>query len=241
MKITREYYKLNPKYCKYCNKQLTFEQRHGLFCCKSCACTYNNLQRGPMSDCTKHKISDGVKTSIKTKVRKQKQKKLRKTICPICNKIFYYKPQHKRKTCSEECLKKLMSLNSKLSVEKRIKDGTFQGWKTRNIISYSENFFINVLNNNNIKYIREYVVNIDNNHRYFLDFYIKYNNRKIDLEIDGKQHTYKDRKQHDIIRDEELKKLGYEIYRIPWNEINSDLGKVTMKLKIDDLLKFLYK
>lgn len=241
MKITKEYYNLNPKYCKYCNKQLTFEQRRGLFCCKSCACTYNNLHRRPMSEQTKHRISVGVKISEKTETRKQKQKKLRETLCPVCNKIFYYEPQHKRKTCSDVCLKKLQSQISKQLIENRIKAGTFQGWKTRNISSYPEKFFMNVLNNNNIKYIREYVVNIDNTHHYFLDFLININNRLIDLEIDGKQHTYEDRKQHDIIRDSELKRLGYEIYRIPWNEINSESGKLKMKSKIDNLLKFLYK
>ena len=36
---------------------------------------------------------------------------------------------------------------------------------------------------------------------WFLDFYIELNNKKIDLEIDGKQHKYKDRIESDTKRD----------------------------------------
>ena len=35
-----------------------------------------------------------------------------------------------------------------------------------------------------------------------------------------------------------LKSLGYIIYRIPWNEINSEVGKLKMQNKIDKFLKF---
>lgn len=241
MKITKEYYSLHPKYCKYCNKQLLFSQHTNIFCSKSCACTYNNLHRDSMSAETKHKISESMKASTKVKVRKQKLKKLRETLCPVCKKIFYYTPQHKRKTCSTECLRKLQSINSKKSVKQRISNGTFQGWKTRNVTSYAEKFFKVVLDNYNINYIREYVVNINKTKRYFLDFYIKYNDRNIDLEIDGKQHLYEDRKEHDIIRDTQLKDFGYEVYRISWNQINNESGKQTMQTKITDFLKFLYK
>lgn len=84
-----------------------------------------------------------------------------------------------------------------------------------------------ILDNYKISYIRE-----DNtNGKYFLDFFIKKNNKLIDLEIDGKQHQYEDRKIHDQERDEYLKMKGYIIYRIPWNTINTNDGKERMTKK----------
>lgn len=91
-----------------------------------------------------------------------------------------------------------------------------------------------ILDNYKISYIRE-----DNtNGKYFLDFFIKKNNKLIDLEIDGKQHQYEDRKIHDQERDEYLKMKGYIIYRIPWNTINTNDGKERMTKKIEDFILF---
>lgn len=70
---------------------------------------------------------------------------------------------------------------------------------------------------------------------YFLDFFIEKGNKKIDLEIDGSQHSF--RKEHDKERDEFLIKEGYEVYRIDWNDLKSQKGKELMKEKID---KFIY-
>lgn len=66
------------------------------------------------------------------------------------------------------------------------------------------------MNNNGISYIREDF----STKKYFLDFVIEKGGKKIDLEIDGKQHKYEDRKQHDEERDTYLQKLGYTVYRI---------------------------
>jgi very-short-patch-repair endonuclease len=64
------------------------------------------------------------------------------------------------------------------------------------------------LDDHNITYVREDF----STKKYFLDFLIEKNGKKIDLEIDGKQH--KDRKDHDKERDEYLTDLGYIVYRI---------------------------
>lgn len=86
------------------------------------------------------------------------------------------------------------------------------------------------MENNHIKYQREVVVG-----KYFLDFVIG----NIDLEIDGKQHQYADRKASDIIRDAYLRSIGFFVYRIRWNEINSLTGSEMMKDKINLFLNFL--
>ena len=109
-------------------------------------------------------------------------------------------------------------------------EGRNKGWKMRNIKSYPEKFFEKVLNNNHIHFEREKKVG-----KYFLDFVIG----TIDLEIDGKQHKYPKRVKSDLERDKFLRSEGYFVYRIAWNEINSENGKEIMKGKIDLLLDFL--
>ena len=43
----------------------------------------------------------------------------------------------------------------------------------------------------------------------------------------------------DAERDAYLESIGYTVYRIKWNNINSDSGKLKMKEKIDNLLSIL--
>ena len=100
------------------------------------------------------------------------------------------------------------------------------------MISYPERFWMEVLDNNNIRYIKEDF----STKKYFLDFLIFKNDKKIDLEIDGKQHNY--RVEHDKKRDEYLTNLGYIVYRVKWNNINTIEGKSLMKDKISSFLFF---
>ena len=128
------------------------------------------------------------------------------------------------------------------SAKRLVKNGTHVGWKTRPIASYPEKFWMKVLKNNNIDYefnkpISKMSLGLKNTSAcYFLDFCI-FNN--IDLEIDGKQHKYNDRKESDKIRDKLLKKNGFTIYRIEWNEINTVEGKKIMENKINDFISWL--
>ena len=123
-------------------------------------------------------------------------------------------------------------------VQKRlIANGTHKGWQSRNITSYAEQFWMQVLDNNEINYSREVPVKHEKSN-YFLDFVIERSGKFIDLEIDGKQHCYEDRKSSDITRDLYLTECGYLIYRIMWNEVNSEAGKKLMQEKINDFLNF---
>jgi len=125
--------------------------------------------------------------------------------------------------------------------QKLLAEGRHKGWQSRNIISYPEQFWMEVLRNNNIEFSFNHVVNkkthlgLDDNSNYFLDFLI---NGNIDLEIDGKQHKYEDRAESDRIRDEILTKNNFIVYRVEWNEINSETGKQLMKEKINNFLEF---
>ena len=119
--------------------------------------------------------------------------------------------------------------------EERRQKGTLK-WQSRNILSFPEKFFKRVLLNNELfdKCIVNYMIDkkdlgINEHGNYFLDFYFP--EKKIDMEIDGKQHEYNDRKDSDKKRDTLLKKNGYKVYRIKWNEINTDNGKKMMEKK----------
>jgi len=123
-------------------------------------------------------------------------------------------------------------------IKDRISSGTHKGWQSRDVESYPETFFKKVLENNNIVYefnkpIRKRDLGIDCDSNYFLDFYLPETN--IDLEIDGKQHSY--RQEHDKKRDFFISKI-YIVYRIKWESINTKSGKKYMKDEIDKFLNF---
>ena len=105
---------------------------------------------------------------------------------------------------------------SKKGAQSKRDRGTGIYWQSRNIQSYPEKFWQSVLINNNIVFEgpNKAIKKKDGKNNYFLDFYIEKNNKKIDLEIDGKQHEYVDRNESDKIRDEYLSSLNYIVYRV---------------------------
>jgi very-short-patch-repair endonuclease len=186
-------------------------------------------------------------------------KEIRQHSCVFCGKTVYakfykgvycYECAEERGLCNlqmyDENGKSIPSkkrIQASKKVQQRLLDnGTHKGWASRNIISYPEKFWMEVLKNNNIDYSFNHVVKkselgVENdNSNYFLDFLIDGN---IDLEIDGKQHKYADRAESDKVRDELLSKNGYTVYRVEWNEINTEVGKQHMKEKIETFLKFI--
>lgn len=145
-----------------------------------------------------------------------------------------YIPSFKGKRMSDSSRKK-MSEVAKLGYQMGIRTG----WKSRKITSFPEQFWKRVLDSNHISYQLNFPVSRkslgDNSSKsYFLDFRIGDN---IDLEIDGAQHRY--RKEHDKKRDELLTKSGYKVYRIAWNEVKNESGKIQMLEKITKFLNWL--
>ena len=252
-KQAEDEYNRHPKYCKHCNNILPYSKRNGEFCNSSCAAKYNNTHRTlnvegktkivKCVDCGKEIEVSIYSNPLQCRCEDCKKKYCADlhniNVCPICGKEFI--PEFTKsglislkKCCSKDCDKQLRSLNAKLSYQKVKEEGRFQGWKSRNIISYAERFWMNVLDNNNIKYQKEYSLN----GKYFLDFLLENNGKKIDLEIDGKQHQYEERKVHDKERDEYVISEGYIVYRIPWNKISTKDGSLLMKEKVDKFLEF---
>lgn len=209
--------------CKTCGKIMTEYYGSGIYC--SIKCSHNRT----LSEETKKKIS---KSNTKTGEQRY---------CLLCNKII--RKNNKTGYC-KNCLlhaSELKEYRSNLAKHRYSFIKNHKYWMPRNQISYAEQFWIKVLENNNIFYEHDKVVIINNKHHYFLDFYIKRHGKLVDLEIDGKQHKYKDREESDKQRDYFLKNEGYLVYRISWNEIRSEEGKQSMKSKIDKFLDFYNK
>ncbi|MBR2506528.1 MAG: hypothetical protein IKB70_06360 [Bacilli bacterium] len=147
-------------------------------------------------------------------------KEIKQHICKFCGKEVFAKYIHDVYCyeCAEKNgLKNLQLYNiegKKIPSKKRIEssravqqrliaEGKHKGWQSRNLVSYPEQFWKDVLENNNIEYSFNHVVKkrelgLNDMSNYFLDFLI---DNRIDLEIDGKQHKYPDRIKSDKLRD----------------------------------------
>lgn len=241
--------------CKNCGKLFKLKNNSkSIYCSNSCMKNYNGFKdynnhyrfcENCDNEFKVHKLSNGRLSKVKycSKKCKQLSKKcneIKYNVCLICDNGFELKKIKngkisKAKYCSNKRKSKALSI----SVKKRIKTGEHKGWKNRSIVSYPEKFFIKVLKNNNINFehnypIKQSCLGIENQHNYFLDFFIPEKN--IDLEIDGSQHKY--RKEHDKLRDELLTKNGYNVYRIKWKNINTSNGKKYIKEEINKFLDY---
>ena len=77
-RITKDKYLKNPKHCKYCGKELTYEQRKNDYCSHSCSATVNNKERISL----KKNHSDNICLNCgKPLVNKQKNNKFCSSKC----------------------------------------------------------------------------------------------------------------------------------------------------------------
>ena len=209
------WFKVNrvQKICLKCGKQFVSETKEQKYCSRACANSHEQ-------------------TKEQNETRRQKLQKRQLYYCELCGKQISYGS----KLCITCFNKNRPPYSEEARQKQREKMKNKPRWHIkRNQASFAENFFINVLSNNSIPFEREYAVKKEDGiHCYFLDFFIKKGSKKIDLEIDGSQHSF--RKEHDKKRDAFLIKEGYEIYRISWNELKSQKGKELMKEKIDKFI-----
>jgi predicted RNA-binding Zn-ribbon protein involved in translation (DUF1610 family) len=254
-KSVNEHYD-NPKLCKECSAIIPYEKKNEKnFCNSSCSAKFNNRNR-IVSEEQKLKTSITLLSkradykdnpSLKNKKIKQEKIEHNKVIrlCLNCGEEFIVKRNNRvlssQKYCCKECSEIGKKANLSRIAKERVANGTHQGWKTRNIISYPEKFFMKVLDNNGIKYSHNYVVKksdlgVNDSGNYFLDFFI--DNKRIDLEIDGKQHFYKERQESDELRDNLLKNNNYLVYRIKWKNPTNDKNREFIKGQIEDFLTF---
>lgn len=223
-------------YCEKCNKPVEKKFGSGRFCSRSCACSRT------FSEETNKKRS--ISNSVANIKRYDRVGRKPKYFCKSCSKQI---PNTKNGMCrsclkSSGLMKEIWSRNGKATQARLLAEGRYKGWKSRNISSFPETFWSNILNSNNISYEREFVVNWgepQKGEHYFLDFLLKCGDRLIDLEIDGGQHKLAENKKHDKVRDAKLAGLGYIVYRVDWNEVKTEEGKLQMKEKVESFLSWL--
>ena len=166
--------------------------------------------------------------------------------CPHCGKNSKMKNNTSfRKTCgSDECKikeKKSQKWNEESKEKQRKNRFKFlreqnnrkkTSWYARATgkLSYGENFIHEIFTLNKI-YEKYDVINEYPIYPYFIDF--AFINEKVAVEFDGACHFNNGNKriQHDIIRDEKLRSLGWRIYRVAYFELND--------FRINDLIFFI--
>lgn len=175
-----------------------------------------------------------VKGSVKKiRVHPKKEKE-----CTICNSNFI--GTKKCKTCSKECSNELQ----RRIMQKKVSLGQHKGWTTRKICSYAEGYFKTVLDNLGLDYEFNFPVSksslgINSASCYFLDFYLEIKGKRIDLEIDGKQHNYPERKDSDRSRDKLLLENDFLVYRIEWKNPVNDENRKHLEKEINTFERFL--
>lgn len=225
-------YLLVTKQCPCCNKNFSTRlksKKEKKYCSHKCA---NIILGHNRSDEAKRKATEGYLNWL----RKHKPSSLQKN-CAYCHNTFESKKK-KKTYCSQSCATKHSWANPHyrekiiLKAKENYRTGRTKGWTTRRLQpSYAEKFWLEVLTSNSILYERELKVD-----KFFIDFALM--EEKIALEIDGKQHKYRERQLSDSVKDSLLSKNGWTVYRIPWREINSEEGKSYIKKEIDAFLEF---
>ena len=241
---------LPERKCKVCGKLFSYDWRKDPsirknrpleFCSRSCA---NKRER---NESVKEKIKKSNKefyiknpearersrqTAILANEKKyEKYFKLHPiNYCKICGKEISWRSKTGFcKNCLNHSVEGKLILSN--TSKRLMNEGKIKPWMSQADVSYPENFWMTVLNNNSILYqfqVKEYP--------YRLDFLIEKSNKRLDLEIDGGQHQNPENREHDIERDQLLSERGFIVYRVPWNEINSKKGSLLMKEKIDKFL-----
>lgn len=82
----------------------------------------------------------------------------------------------------------------------------------------AENKFAKILDDNGIQYIQQAVIETKDNHYYIVDFLL---NNKVVIEIDGGYHNEEEQKERDEYRTKVLESLGYGIFRITNEEVET--------------------
>ena len=236
------------KTCESCLVEIDGSYGSGRFCGAKCARGFSTRDKRKEIN---EKVSKVLNGKIKVNGKLLPKHEEVTIICGYCGKSSI-KPYNARDTryCSRSCSskakwsQKCYRENILDKIQERVTSGNHIGWTSRNVLSYPEQFFKKVLDENG--YEGRYRINfpvkksslgLDCSTNYFLDFYFE--DMRLDLEIDGKQHNYPERVKSDHIRDIVLKENGYKVHRIEWRSINKPEGQEYITAKIKELLELL--
>jgi very-short-patch-repair endonuclease/predicted nucleic acid-binding Zn ribbon protein len=202
------------KTCPKCGKTFKGDNK---FCSRKCANSHEwNLE-------LKEEHSKIMKDSPKVKEAREKIKEENNKngkgrifyTCKSCGKElqsfnrnntgYCYVCYSKSKECSET-----RSKNTK----KAILEGKLDRWYKSKEGSYAEKWWRSFLEENLIPYEWQKREGL-----YVLDFVLEKNNKKVDFEVDGRQHDWEERKRHDLKREKDLALKGYVTFRTKWRNI----------------------
>jgi len=222
------------KVCENCGKEHNGSYASGRFCSSKCARGFSTKAKRKEIN---HTISKKLKGRSNETPHLTKNKEIK--ICLECKKEYTTRIKTQL-YCSQECARKnngctehaRKSISGK--VQERLQNGTFSGWKSRKDKepSYPEKYFISLFENEKIEgWKRDYKVG-----RWFIDF--AFIEKKLALEIDGKQHE--ERKEKDKIKDDFLEKNDWKVYRIKWyNPINEN-NKEKLYIQIKEIKQIIF-
>lgn len=193
--------------CENCGNSHNGIYGSGRFCSKKCSHSFSTKNN-------REKINKKIGETIQKKYPKIKKK------CKWCEKSFKVKQSKKQQqTCSRSCAVKLRLSTpeaknklsehfSKIAKERYERGDETIGWQSlKTEMSKPEKFTKKWLEEKNLTFIKDHKVG-----RYFIDFaFIK---EKVALEIDGKQHTFPERKKSDKKKDIFLREKGWKIIRV---------------------------
>ena len=202
--------------CENCNNTHDGLYGSGRFCSVKCA-------RGFSTKNKRKEINEMVSLKLK---RPSKTR-----ICKCCSKEL--ETHSKSRVCSESCRFKLKSIAAKKGRLTAKERGTLKGWKARTLQpSYPEKYFIDLFDNENITdYVRELPVG-----KWFIDF--AFIDKKLAIEIDGKQHEYAERKLKDIEKDNFLSDAGWTVFRIKWKNPVNESNKLFLYSQIEVMKEY---
>lgn len=228
----RRKYPIVTKQCPVCSKDFQTQIGNGeerATCSHSCSNTHfapirhtEESKNKTAISMVKHFNSIGIFKSKVVLIKKEKVIKYVDKICPIC-KIFFCSKKTEQICCSSSCSAKLKWTdqnyrNNLISqANKRVENNTHKGWISRlnKEPSFPEKITMEILDEINIKLDREEKVG-----NWFIDFADI--DKKIAIEIDGKQHELPERKAKDFIKDEYLKSQGWTVHRIKWQKLTKE-------------------
>jgi very-short-patch-repair endonuclease len=111
-----------------------------------------------------------------------------------------------------------------------VENGTWNCWRKRNQPSYAEQYVMNILEAYGVEYEYEKPMG-----RYSVDF--AFNDKKIALEIDGKQHEDPSRVESDKRKDEFLLQNGWRVYRIKWHGVYNETLAINTENEIKSFIQ----
>lgn len=166
--------------------------------------------------------------------------KFEKPKCPVCEKTAKFKSGLSyQTTCGgKDCISVLASNRTHSEESKqRMREKRLAymkanprctAWRTGNEMSWPEKVFINAVERHGW-YDRFEITREKSFYPYFVDF--AFENVKVAVEIDGKQHELPERKASDNKKDALLISQGWRVYRVKAKQTSSDINTVLKDLE----------